>query len=136
MMKAAMNVPTRARRVAAAVALVFAGPCGVGAAQVAAKIVMLQTSDVDIDRNLGGAAQGSLRLTIGSDGNIIGYFRTVDRARYVDVHGALTGTKIYLDIGSDNPIEGTYTDGKLDAYTLEGLDRHHFTAVTAPIERS
>ncbi len=96
--------------------------------------VVLQTSDVDADHNY-GVSEGSLRLSIGADGSIDGYFRPVDQGRSIDVHGSLKGTSMYLVIGDGEIINGTYAGGKLDAYTLEGTRVHHFTGVVTPEER-
>ena len=122
------------QRIAAMLAFISASDCAAFAAQTEPRSVLLQTSDVDADHNY-GVAEGSLRLTIGADGSILGYFRPVDQGRLIDVHGSLTGTKIYLYIGNDLAINGTYRDGKLDGYTLEEQRVHHFTGVTATTER-
>ena len=96
---------------------------------------IFQTSEINIDRP-SGAAEGNLNVSIYPDGAIIGYFRAVDSGRLIDVHGAVNGEKIYLDIGGEKPINGTLRDGKITAYRTFGSDLYKFTATESAIGQS
>ena len=77
-----------------------------------------------------------MNITIAADGSISGYFRLADSGRTSDVHGALTGKSIYLDIGNQVPIEGAYEKGTIVGYrNMEEdsrLDQFRFTATPSP----
>lgn len=101
-----------------------------------AEHAVFATSDIDVNRP-GGDLEGTLVIDIGTDGGIFGYYRPVDTADLIDVHGSLTGKKIVLFVGyGEAEISGTYTGDKIDAYTLEGDREHHFTATRASNEHS
>jgi hypothetical protein len=110
-----------------------AGPTIVRAAT--AEHAVFATSDVDVNRP-GGALEGTLVVDIGTDGGIFGYYRPVDTAELIDVHGSLTGKKIVLFVGfEEHEISGTYSGDKIDAYALEDDREHHFTATRTSSEQ-
>lgn len=128
-----INLQKTVLPVAVLLALTF--PAAACADQTAPKQISFQTSEVDVDHP-DGAIEGSLNVTIAADGTISGYFHRADSGRSRDVHGALTGKTIYLDIGNQVPVEGTYVNGTIVGYRTMGknrhLDQYRFTATPAP----
>ncbi len=121
------------RALSAATALLFALGTGFAQADSAGtsdRHLIFNTSDVNPLQ--AGVVEGKLEITVAPDGTIQGSFRQSESADRIDVDGSLEGDKITLRIGWDGtPIIGTYTNGKIDAYVLEGDREHRFTGTPA-----
>ncbi|MBD5633455.1 MAG: hypothetical protein IAI49_03150 [Candidatus Eremiobacteraeota bacterium] len=93
-----------------------------------AKTVTFDTSLVAVDHPSGGAYEGTLSITIGKSGTILGYYRPVDSGAFEQVSGGLDGDRIHLEIGANPPIDGVYRNGKIVGYTFVNELTHRFTA--------
>jgi uncharacterized protein involved in outer membrane biogenesis len=121
------------RKLSATTAFSFALGSGLAQADSAGSNdlhLIFNTSDVNVLQ--AGAIEGKLNITVAPDGTIQGTFRPSESADRIDVDGSLQGNKITLHIGWDGaPIIGTYENGKIDAYVLEGDREHRFTGTPA-----
>jgi hypothetical protein len=121
-----------------AVAALFAGLMPVGAWQTPALALgngaignlTFTTTLVSVDHPA-GAIDGTLRLTIGAGGTILGYYRGVDSGTFRQVSGGLDGDRIYLNISGLPPMTGIYENGTIVGYTLLHNDTNRFTALPA-----
>ena len=94
----------------------------------AAKNVIFKTTLINLDHPA-GESDGTLNLTFGRGGTILGYFHPVDSGSYATVGGGLSGNRIHLDISGYPPINGTYENGAITGYTFINEETHRFTAV-------
>jgi hypothetical protein len=86
------------------------------------------TSEIDSDRQ-SGEIDGTLHITIGVNGSILGYFQTSGDFHQIDVHGNFLGKHLTLQIGDETLLYGTYSDRNIVASRLVGRDYNTFTGV-------
>jgi hypothetical protein len=121
-------------RTALAAALTFvAMPAIARSAVLPERNVIFTTSEVDVDRP-NGALEGSLNINIFANGTLLGYFRPADGSRLIDVHGGITGKRVFVDIGGQRPIVGTYDGTTITGYRGFGSDLYRFTAIRSQHE--
>lgn len=123
-----MNQLTRALAAGFA-AVLLALPIAAGAVQMPAAHTVMLTSKI-VQRERGGEYDGYLRLTVGSDGTILGTYQD-DTGHFSTVSGGVdAGGKLWLQIGAWNRFHwvGTLTGNVLDASAYNGNDDMHLTA--------
>jgi hypothetical protein len=79
-----------------------------------------------------GQYDGTLRIKVGADGVISGYFQS-DAGRFESLTGGITGDKIWLDFGLNGPVHvtGTVANGKITGYSW--LEHQDFTFTASPV---
>jgi len=83
-----------------------------------------------------GEVDGTLDVTIGKDGTIVGFYRPVDSAAFYDVVGGVEGRHVYLSIHWDglDHVTGSYRGEQIVAYTFTNGEIYRFTATPARLE--
>ncbi len=77
-----------------------------------------------------GSYTGVLKLTIGKDGVVSGFYRNQDAGRFETVTGGLDGDQIHLDFDFNGRvhIDGTYDGKSISGSTLVGGRVYYFVA--------
>jgi hypothetical protein len=121
-------------------AAVASGTCGAAVAAETTDHVTVQRADelsvgrstfattfVSVDHPR-GALEGSLNLTVGRDGTILGYYRAAGSANLLDVTGGVDGRNVYIDIPGFSHITGQVGSGGIVGYTYFAGEMQRFTA--------
>jgi len=64
-----------------------------------------------------GVYTGTMRLTLDPNGVVTGFYTSDDTGRPLVVTGGFDGNNLWLDIGSQYRISGTYRNGRIDGTT-------------------
>jgi hypothetical protein len=112
----------------AACALLLTGTSVAHASTSTTGHFIFAASEIDVDHPA-GALVGTLDVSVFANGNVSGYYRPADSGSFIEVLGAVDDGRIYLDIGNERPIVGTFDGAEIVGYRDFGNDRYRFKAL-------